>query len=83
MSDQRRPDVADYGTPKKRRMAPIVVPLSLAVAGGLTAVYGNVHFVKRPDTAMDWTVQLCGGLTFGIIIFFIVWGHFQEHGKSG
>ena len=62
----------------KRPPMSILVPLLFAFAGGATAVWGNVHFIKHPDSLLDWTVQLCGGMTFAIIIFFIVWGHFQE-----
>jgi glycerol uptake facilitator-like aquaporin len=66
----------------KRVPTSTIVASLFAAAGGATAVYGNVHFVKQPDTMMDWAVQLCGGMTFAIIIYFIVWGHFQERDQT-
>jgi hypothetical protein len=66
---------------KQRRVA-IIVPTLFALAGGAVAMYGNIHFLKKPETSLDWIVQLCGALTIGIIIFFIVWGHFQERDPS-
>lgn len=66
----------------KRSTIAILVPSLFALVGGATAIYGNVHFIKEPDTLMDWAVQVCGGLTFAIIIFFIVWGHFQERDQA-
>jgi glycerol uptake facilitator-like aquaporin len=66
----------------KRFPTHILVASLFALAGGAVAVYANVYYVKKPDTLMDWAVQLCGGLTFAIIIYFIVWGHFQERDQA-
>jgi len=55
-----------------------------AVAVGAVTIYASLHFLKEPQTglnwgaALDWSVLVFSGLTTGTIAFIAVWGHFQK-----
>lgn len=49
-----------------------------ALGGGLGTFYISVWHLSRPDTLLGWAVQVCAGITVAIIVFFVVWGHFQD-----
>ena len=56
------------------------------IAGLLTALgtmYLSYHHLKQPQISLDWAALVLSGLTTGIIIFFIVWGHFQKDPQPG
>ncbi len=64
-------------TKRKRLIADVVASLfgfGLATA----ALIVSLHYLAIPNSAMDWAVQICSAVTVGIVIFFLVWGHFQE-----
>jgi hypothetical protein len=51
------------------------------IAGLLTAagtMYLSYKHLKQPQIPLDWAALILSGLTTGIILFFIIWGHFQK-----
>ncbi|MGC9259974.1 MAG: hypothetical protein ACP5I8_07855 [Phycisphaerae bacterium] len=51
---------------------------AMAIGTAAATLYLSVHYLARPQGWMDWMVQLSGAATTAIIIFFLVWGHFQK-----
>jgi hypothetical protein len=49
---------------------------ALAAAAG--TFYISVWHLSRPDTLLGWLVQGSSGITVGVIVFFVVWGHFHD-----
>ncbi len=62
----------------KQRIIGDVVSLFAAVFMALVALLMSIRYLARPQGILDWSVQLCGAATVGIIIFFLCWGHFQK-----
>jgi protein-S-isoprenylcysteine O-methyltransferase Ste14 len=62
----------------KRRIIGNTISSVLALLAGVATLFLSVHYLAPPRSAMDWAVQLSGAATCGIIIFFLVWGHFQK-----
>jgi len=62
----------------KRRIICNVLSTLAALFTGVLALLMSIHYLAPPHSAMDWVVQLSGAATVGIIIFFLVWGHFQD-----
>lgn len=61
-----------------RRIIGDLVSTLLAVFMGLTALLLSIRYLARPQGMLDWAVQLSGAATVALIIFFLVWGHFQR-----
>jgi len=55
-----------------------VVSTTAALLAGIATLFLSVHYLAPPRSTMDWAVQLSGATTCGIIIFFLIWGHFQD-----
>ncbi len=45
---------------------------------GLATIYLSYTKLKVPQVGLDWAALILSGLTTGVIVFFVVWGHFQE-----
>jgi hypothetical protein len=41
-------------------------------------MYISYTELKQPQIPLDWAALILSGLTTGIVVFFIVWGHFQK-----
>jgi hypothetical protein len=54
------------------------VALVIALLAALGTFYVSVWHLSRPDSLLGWLVQGCAGVTVGIIVFFVVWGHFHD-----
>ena len=52
----------------------LVAGLMMAVA----TMYLSQRYLKQPQIPMDWAALVLSGLTTGIIVFFVIWGHFQK-----
>lgn len=61
-----------------RRMIGNVLSSALALLTAIATLYLSVHYLAKPNGWIDWMVQLSGAATTAIIIFFLVWGHFQK-----
>jgi cytochrome b561 len=62
----------------KQRIIGDVISSLVAIFVGLAALMMSIRYLARPQGILDWSVQLCGATTVGIIIFFLCWGHFQK-----
>ncbi len=62
----------------RRRIIGNVISLTAALLTAVATLYLSVHYLARPRGWIDWMVQLSGAATTAIIIFFLVWGHFQK-----
>jgi uncharacterized sodium:solute symporter family permease YidK len=65
----------------KQRIIGDVVSSLVAIFMALVALLMSIRYLARPQGILDWSVQLCGAATVGIIIFFLCWGHFQRTPK--
>ena len=65
----------------KQRIIGDVISSLVAIFVGLAALMMSIRYLARPQGVLDWSVQLCGAATVGIIIFFLCWGHFQKTPK--
>lgn len=60
-----------------------------AVAGAagtavaLLTMYISWAYLRRPQSLLDYAALVFSGLTTGIIVFFVVWGHFQRDPEPG
>jgi hypothetical protein len=45
---------------------------------GIVTMYVSFTILKRPEILLDWAALVFSGLATGLIMFFIVWGHFQK-----
>ena len=61
-----------------RRIFGNIFSSALALLTALATLYLSVHYLAKPNGWIDWMVQLSGAATTAIIIFFLVWGHFQK-----
>lgn len=61
-----------------RRVIGNILSWGMALLTAVATLYLSVHYLARPNGWMDWMVQLSGAATTAIIIFFLVWGHFQK-----
>ncbi len=60
-----------------------IISVGLGLFMGSTAFYVAWNWLARPETPLEWIVQICSGLTVGIVVFFMSWGHFQDPPKVG
>lgn len=60
----------------KRLVGNILATLA-ALAMGVATTLVSIWYLSAPEKLLDWAVQIFAGLTVGIIVFFMVWGHFQ------
>lgn len=51
---------------------------TLALLAGAVTLFVSIRYLTAPDRLFDWIIQICAGLTVGIIVFFLSWGHFQK-----
>jgi|GEM_PF-3228812 len=61
-----------------RRIFGNIFGSAMALLTALATLYLSVHYLAKPHGWIDWMVQLSGAATTAIIIFFLVWGHFQK-----
>jgi hypothetical protein len=61
-----------------RRIFGNVLSSAMALLTAIATLYLSVHYLAKPNGWIDWMVQLSGAATTAIIIFFLVWGHFQK-----
>ncbi len=62
---------------RKRIIGDIVSSIA-GIGVGALALVASVHYLSRPSSVFDWTVQISGAITAGLIVFFLFWGHFQS-----
>lgn len=59
-----------------------VVGNTIATAGallmGTTTMFFSVFYLREPQIPLDWAVMVFSGITTGIVVFFLVWGHFND-----
>jgi hypothetical protein len=67
----------------RKQMIAIIVSGVLGLFMGCLGFYITVRWLTAPETLLEWTVQICSGLTVGIVVFFLSWGHFQDPSKVG
>jgi len=58
-----------------------LVSTALGLFMALTAFIITWKWLSRPETMLEWVVQVSSGLTVGIVVFFFSWGHFQDPPK--
>ncbi len=61
----------------KRIVGNTLATLAALLMGAATTLV-SIWYLSEPEKFMDWAVQICAGITVGIIVFFMVWGHFQS-----
>ncbi len=61
-----------------RRVIGNIISTVMALLTAAATLYLSVHYLAKPHGWIDWMVQLSGAGTTAIIIFFLVWGHFQK-----
>ncbi len=61
-----------------RQLIGNILGWGMALLTAVATLYLSVHYLAKPNGWMDWMVQLSGAATTAIIIYFLVWGHFQK-----
>ena len=62
----------------RRRVIGNTLSWIMAILTAAATLYLSIHYLAKPQGWIDWIVQLSGAATTAIIIFFLVWGHFQK-----
>ena len=60
-----------------------IVSAAVGLFLGAVAFAINWRWLSAPETLLEWALQICAGLTVGIICFFLTWGHFQDPPQVG
>ncbi|NNM84416.1 MAG: hypothetical protein HKL96_01465 [Phycisphaerales bacterium] len=68
--------------PSRRDIICQVVSLTGAALCALTTLYLSIRYLAAPHDILDWAVQICAAMVVAIIIYFLVWGHFQQPSTS-
>jgi len=61
-----------------KRLVGNVFATIMALLMGTATTMVSIWYLAAPDKFLDWAVQICAGITVAIIVFFMVWGHFQS-----
>ncbi len=64
--------------PSRRDVICQVVSLTGAALCALMTLYLSIRYLAAPHDLLDWAVQICAALVVAIIIYFLIWGHFQR-----
>ena len=64
--------------PSRRDVICQVVSLTGAALCALMTLYLSIRYLAAPHDLLDWAVQICAALVVAIIVYFLIWGHFQR-----
>lgn len=61
-----------------KRLIGNILATFAALLMGVATTLVSIWYLSAPEKLLDWAVQICAGITVAIIVFFMVWGHFQS-----